>query len=373
MFIKTPTELAPEEDQGACSRLVNAPRYATLDYTQALRRPDSRARPKDIPEIDDTFSIVGFGGGGQRLRRLRLKDWAERTRKTGGRSSRTSRAGSNKVAGVQALRLRAAVAAGRRRRPADPVCASSSIGDPGQVYEVAEEIKNKAQASGRFIVVQNSLAFDAPQVTRHHRPRPRGSAQRADQRYRHDARRCSSAAPRSRKFDRDNRSYDIITPGAAANSALNPERSASYFVRSVRRRDGAALGAWCSIETDASPAAIEQFNQLNSATISALPLPGVTTGDGLATIAADRPARCCRRASSSDYRRPVAAGDAARATPSLIAFGLAIIVIYLVLAAQFESFRDPLIIMMSVPLSIFGAMCRSISGLARSTSTRRSG
>ena len=57
-----------------------------------------------------------------------------------------------------------------------------------------------------------------------------------------------------------------------------------------------------------------------------------------------------------DYRRPVAPRGRRRATPSLIAFGLAIIVIYLVLAAQFESFRDPLIIMMAVPLSIFGAI-----------------
>ena len=59
-----------------------------------------------------------------------------------------------------------------------------STGDAGQVYEVAEEIKNKAQASGRFIVVQNSLAFDAPQVTRDHRPRPRRGLNVADQRYR---------------------------------------------------------------------------------------------------------------------------------------------------------------------------------------------
>ena len=53
-----------------------------------------------------------------------------------------------------------------------------SIGDADQVYEVAEEIKNRAQASGRFIVVQNSLAFSQPQALRHHRPRPRRGARR---------------------------------------------------------------------------------------------------------------------------------------------------------------------------------------------------
>ncbi|MCB1488031.1 MAG: efflux RND transporter permease subunit, partial [Bauldia sp.] len=95
-------------------------------------------------------------------------------------------------------------------------------------------------------------------------------------------------------------------------------------------------------------------NQLNSATITALPLPGVTTGDGLQTI--------------EDIARPLLpAGffvdysgqsrlEKTEGNTIIIAFALAIIVIYLVLAAQFESFRDPLIIMMSVPLSIFGAI-----------------
>src|SRR5690606_3961857 len=98
----------------------------------------------------------------------------------------------------------------------------------------------------------------------------------------------------------------------------------------------------------------EQFNQLNSATIAALPLPGVTTGDGLKVI--------------EDITRPMLpAGffidysgqsrlEKEQGSTIAIAFALAIVVIYLVLAAQFESFRDPLIIMMSVPLSIFGAI-----------------
>ena len=63
----------------------------------------------------------------------------------------------------------------------------------------------------------------------------------------------------------------------------NPEHLGSYYVRSVTG-DMVPLSAVVSVSTNASPAAIEQFNQLNSATISALPVPGVTTGDGLQTI-----------------------------------------------------------------------------------------
>ena len=134
---------------------------------------------------------------------------------------------------------------------------------------------------------------------------------------------------------------------------LNPDHLGNYYVRSVTG-DMVPLSAVVSVSTNASPAAILQFNQLNSATISALPLPGVTTGDGLKII--------------EDIARPLLPPgyfidysgqsrlEKQQGNTIVIAFVAAVVVIYLVLAAQFESFRDPLIIMMSVPLSIFGAI-----------------
>jgi multidrug efflux pump len=133
----------------------------------------------------------------------------------------------------------------------------------------------------------------------------------------------------------------------------NPQRLGEFFVRSVTD-EMVPLSAVVNISTNASPASIEQFNQLNAATISALPIPGVTTGDGLATI-------------ENIARQSLPAGffvdfsgqsrlEKEQGNTIAIAFALAVIVIYLVLAAQFESFRDPLIIMMTVPLSIFGAI-----------------
>ena len=114
------------------------------------------------------------------------------------------------------------------------------------------------------------------------------------------------------------------------------------------------LSAVVSIETGSAAAAIEQFNQLNSATISALPLPGVSTGDGLAEIQ-----RILQETLPEGFFIDYA--DQSRLEVSqgntiAIAFALAVLVIYLVLAAQFESFRDPFIILMAVPLSIFGAI-----------------
>ena len=114
------------------------------------------------------------------------------------------------------------------------------------------------------------------------------------------------------------------------------------------------LSSVVTIETAADTDSIEQFNQLNSATISALPLPGVTTGDGLAEIQGIMQQELPEGFFidySGQSRLEITQGNTIA-----IAFAAALLVIYLVLAAQFESFRDPFIILMSVPLSIFGAL-----------------
>ena len=162
------------------------------------------------------------------------------------------------------------------------------------------------------------------------------------------------------KFDRDNRSYDVVSQ-VRQTDRLNPERLTEFFVRAS---DGSMvpLSALVRIETDAAPAAIEQFNQLNSATLSALPLPGVTTSEGLATLR-----QIGREVMPQGFYEDYAGQsrlEVQEGSSIALAFGLAIIVIYLVLAAQFESFRDPFIIMMSVPLSMFGAMIFLNLGLA---------
>ena len=122
------------------------------------------------------------------------------------------------------------------------------------------------------------------------------------------------------------------------------------------------LSAVVHIETDAAPAAIEQFNQLNAATLSAIPMPGVTSAEGLQVlrdIARETMPSGFFEDFAGESRLTIQEGSSIA-----LAFGLAVIVIYLVLAAQFESFRDPFIIMMTVPLSIFGALIPLNLGLA---------
>ncbi|MER8800346.1 efflux RND transporter permease subunit [Mesorhizobium sp. M0898] len=350
MFTKTASELAPEEDQGFLLSLVTAPRYATSDYTETYVN-QILGLVKDLPETRAQFSAVAFGGGqtNSAFVGFAFKDWADRTRNSKEiQQDITGRL--SKVAGVEAFVFAPPTLPGSGGGlPITMVVRST--GDASQVYEAAEDIKNKAQASGRFIVVQNSMTFDAPQVTVTI-DRDRAAALNLPIADIGRTLTLLVGGAEVAQFDRESNSYDII-PQVPQSFRDNPEKLGEYFVRSVSG-EMVPLSAVVKISTNASPAAIEQFNQLNSATISALPRPGITTGDGLQAIE-DIAKQSLPDTFFIDYTGQ-SRQEKEQGYTIIIAFAAAVLVIYLVLAAQFESFRDPLIIMMAVPLSIFGAI-----------------
>ncbi len=349
LYAKTNSELAPEEDQGFFMGILNVPQYATADYTQAFAAKLATAK-EQMPEITNNFLIIGADGGGGGFFGFKLKEWSQRANKKAAATKQDIQNYLNSIAGFQAFAF---------APPSLPGASDGlpiqfvirSIGDPSQVFEVAETIKNKAQASGRFIVVQSSLTYSTPRA-KVVIDRDRAAAlgvQISDIGNTIGA--LVGGAPIS-KFDRDNRSYDVISQ-VPKQDRFNPELLNQYYVRAANG-GMVPLSALLRIDVDASPAVIEQFNQLNSSTISAIPLPGMTTSEGLTVlrqIAAEELPAGFYIDYAGQSRLEVKEGSSIA-----LAFGLAIIVIYLVLAAQFESFRDPLIIMMAVPLSMFGAI-----------------
>ncbi len=349
MFLNTPSELAPEEDSGGLFSLVTAPRYATSEYTSGYAT-EIGERTEDIEEVRSQFSIVGVGGATNTAFSIwALKDWSERERSQA-EIKADIQGRISAVDGVEALVFAPPSLPGAGGGlPISMVI--QSTGNPRQVYEVAAEIQREAQQTGRFIVVQNSLAFDAPQVTVTI-DRDRAAALNVPVRDVGSTLSLLVGGGAISQFDRESQSYDVITQ-VPQNFRENPERLGEYFLRSSTG-EMIPLSSLIEVSTNASPAAIEQFNQLNSATISALPLPGVTTGDGLGVIV-EIAERVLPDGFFIEYsgqsRLEVTQGNTI-----LVAFGAAVVVIYLLLAAQFESFRDPLIIMMSVPLAIFGAI-----------------
>lgn len=349
LFTKTSTELAPEEDSGALFAFVNAPPYATSEYTRTYI-DQMRELTKDLPELSANFSIVGFGGAtNSGIALWAFKDWSERDRSQAELQA-DLQGKISAVAGVQAFVFAPPSLPGAGGGLPISVILQST-GPSDRIFEVAEEIKAAAQASGRFIVVQNSLSYNSTQITMKI-DRERAAALNLPARDIGTTLGLLVGGGAVAQFDRDSNSYDVImqVPEEYRN---NPERLTDFFIRSASGQM-VPLSAVVTVETKVAPSAIEQFNQLNSTTISALPIPSVSTGDALQVIV-DEAEKVMPDGFFIDYsgqsRLEVTEGNTI-----LLAFGLAVVVIYLVLAAQFESFRDPLIIMMSVPLSIFGAI-----------------
>ncbi|MFV0513242.1 MAG: efflux RND transporter permease subunit [Jhaorihella sp.] len=357
MFLHTSSELAPEEDRGALFSIVNAPSYATVEYSQ-LYSEQMRALTRDIPELEANFSIVGMGGQTNSAIALwAFKDWSERDRSQKQLQTDIQNRLAT-VSGVEPLVFAPPSLPGAGGGLPISVVIQST-GSPDRVAEVSEEIKRRAEATGQFIVVQNSLSFDQQQVVVTI-DRDRAAALNLSVRDIASTLGLLVSEGAIAQFDRESNSYDIIVqvPRRFRN---NPEMLGEFFVRSVSG-DMVPLSAVVNISTDVTATAIEQFDQLNSSTVSALPMPGVTTGTGLQTIV-DIAREELRDGFFIDYtgqsRLEVEEGNTIA-----IAFALALTVIYLVLAAQFESFRDPFVIMMTVPLSMFGAMVPLFFGLS---------
>src|SRR4029079_12833837 len=133
-------------------------------------------------------------------------------------------------------------------------------------------------ATGRFIVVQNSLSYETPRA-RIIVDRDRAATLGVPVSDVGATLNALVGGASISKFDRDNRSYDVVTQ-VAQEDRFNPDRLAQYYVRSASGTM-VPLTAVVRIETGPSAAAIEQFNQLNSAMLSAVPLPGSTTAEGL--------------------------------------------------------------------------------------------
>ncbi|MFE3838427.1 efflux RND transporter permease subunit [Pseudogemmobacter sonorensis] len=349
MFMNTSSELAPDEDQGALFAILNAPRYASLDYTDAFTAEIGR-RTAHLDEVETSFSVAGMGGASSTGFYIwALKDWGDRTRSQAEIQAEIQSTLDNSP-GLQGYVFAPPSLPGAGGGlPISMVL--QSIHTPDRVFEIAEEIRMKALQSGMFIVVQNSLAFDAPQV-RITIDRDRAAELGVAVSDIGSTLGILVGGGAVAQFDRDSNSYDVITqvPDEWRN---NPERLGEFFVRAASGQM-VPLSSVVTLNPEVTAASIEQFNQLNAATLSAMPMPGLSTGVALAElerIAAEILPDGFFVDFSGQSRLEKSEGNTI-----LLAFGAALVVIYLVLAAQFESFRDPFIIMMSVPLSIFGAM-----------------
>ena len=161
------------------------------------------------------------------------------------------------------------------------------------------------------------------------------------------------------RFNLEGRSYQVI-PQVPRGKRLTPESLGDYYV-TTKTGSQLPLSTVVSIETGTDPNALTHYNQLNSATFPAVPMPGVTVGQAVDFLEGE--AKKLPPGFSHDYLAELPA-ICAGGQPARDHLAFALIIIFLVLAAQFESLRDPLVIMIIVPMAIVGALIPLFFGVA---------
>jgi multidrug efflux pump len=344
-------ELAPAEDQGFFFGFVQASPNATLEQTRLFTDQIFKVY-KSVPEAASIFQITfptgGFGG-------MVTKPWSQRT-KTTQQLMMEAMGPLSKIAGVRVIPQAPPALPGGGSFPVDFVIASSA--EPKQLSELAEQLVAKARASGMFIFADADLKFDQPQAeVVFDRDKLRTQGVDLNQ-----AGRDLSAlvgANYVNRFSIQGRSYKVI-PQVVRSERLTPEQLEHVYVTGSGGRL-VPLSTFATLRTTTEPRDLKKFQQLNAVRIQGVIPPPVPLDQALRFLE-DEAKTILPQGFTIDY-----AGESRQLrTESGKFLGtllLSAVLIYLVLAAQFESFRDPFIILAgSVPLAVSGALLFSFLG-----------
>ncbi|MBL9206850.1 MAG: efflux RND transporter permease subunit [Opitutaceae bacterium] len=350
-FLMTKSELAPAEDSGIVLMQVETAPNATVEQTLLYADEVTALIRKTYPdETAEIFQIVGRGGTpNTAFVGWRLKPWSQRTRSAQqllvDLQGRLGLVAGAKSAGFLRPSLPGAVGG----LPVQFVVGSTE--SPQRVGEVASDLVQKAMQSGLFLFGDTNLKFDQPQ-TEIIIDREKAAALGITMQQLGADLGSMLGGGYVNRFAIDGRAYKV-TPQVTRLARLNPEQISSYYI-STGKGTLVPLSTIATLSESVQPRDLRRFQQLNAATLSFLPAPGVSQGQALDWLRAEA-SRSFPQGFTVDY-----AGESrqfVQESGSLTGtFVLAVVVIFLVLAAQYESFRDPFIIMMSVPLSIAGAM-----------------
>jgi multidrug efflux pump len=355
LWMHTPAELAPEEDQGIVFAVTKAPKYANIDYVDFYGEKLDKMFAK-FPETDLRFVLNGINGPQGGIAGMLLKPWDERERSSI-KLKPLVQAELSKIEGVQAFAFNLpALPGGPGGLPVQMVI-NSTAGFQA-VYEQMNKLKAAARKSGMFIVSDSDLDFNQPTV-KIKIDRSKASDLGINMQQVAGTLQTLLGGNYTNRFNLEGRSYQVI-PQVPRAMRLSPESLGGYYVP-TNTGQLVPLSTIVSIETVTEPNSLTHYNQLNSATFSAVPMPGVTVGQAVSFLEGE--AKNLPAGFSHDYladsRQYVQEGN-----QLLITLGFAVIIIFLVLAAQFESLRDPLVIMVSVPMAMVGALIPLFFGLA---------
>jgi multidrug efflux pump len=339
----TVRELAPAEDQGVIFGIVNTPANSTLDQLTVSTKEVNRTM-MELPEAQFTFQITNPGGG---FWGVGLKPWNQRKKTTGQELPEVQRRISM-IPGIQTFAVLPPALPGGGTFPVEVVIASTA--EESEILDFAKQLQGKAMASGIFYFPpQIDVKIDQPQseidIDREKVAQLGLNLQQVGQDLG-----AAVGGNFVNRFSIQGRSYKVI-PQLLRTDRLNPDQLKDVYVNGP---DGKLikLSSIATVKDEVVPRSLNRFNQLNAVKLSGV---AQSVDGGLKVLEAEA-AKLLPKGYKVDY---TGESRQLRVEGSKFgpAMGLALVLIFLVLAAQFNSFRDPLVILMgSVPLAFFGAM-----------------
>jgi multidrug efflux pump len=355
-YLMSAKEPAPREDQGVIFGIVQTPPNATLEQNMLFTQQMDEIY-KSFPECAQTFQVTmatqGFSG-------MVAKPWSERNRTMEEVLVEVNHRLSQ-IPGVQTFATTPSPLPGGTNFPVEMVITSTA--EPREIYEFAQELVKAAMGSGKFVFADTDLKYDLPEANIVF-DRDKVGAMGLNLGQVGGDLATLLGGGYTNYFSIQGRSYKVI-PQVKRIDRLTTDDLKNLYVTGPNGQP-VQLATFATIETKVQPRSLNRFQQLNSATIQGLPnkFAGATTDDALKVLE-QKAKEILPKGYTIDYtgesRQLRKEGDT-----FLTTLALAGILIYLVLAAQFESFRDPLIILCgSVPLGLTGAL--AVTFLGRTT------
>ena len=345
-------ELAPQEDQSVVFGVIQAAPNSTLDQTKLYSSQVERVY-RSFPEYKNTFQLVfpngGFGG-------MVTKPWGDRKRTT--KQLQMQAAGAlSQIPGIRVISIVPPALPGGGDFPVDFVIASTA--EPQELVAFANQLVGKAFQSGMFMYADADVKFDQPQtevVFNRDKVRSQGVEMS-------EAGRDLSTLLGGNyvnRFSIQGRSYKVI-PQVKRSERLTPDQLKDIYVTGTEGKL-VPLSTFASLKTTTEPRELKRFQQLNAVRIQGVIPPGVSLDQALRFLEAEA-GKILPQGFTIDY-----AGESRQLRTEgsrfVSIFLLSAVLIFLVLAAQFESFRDPFVILAgSAPLAICGALFFSFVGL----------
>jgi len=344
LYSTSRAELAPQEDQGIVISFGTAAPDATLEQ-RLLYTHEAYRMYASYPETDHVFQM---DLPGQSISGVVLKPWDERTR-SATELQPIVQTDVSSLPGVNAAAIQPAPLPGSRGLPFQFVIKTTDASE--RLLGVSDAFLESARKTGLFMFINTDLKVDLPQSTVQI-DRDKASQLGLSMTDIGSALSSMLGGGYVNYFNFAGRSYKVI-PQVEQKSRLNVDQLSEYYIRTS---DGHSipLSTVATITTKAVPEKLNHFQQMNAATISGVMFPGIALGTAVDTLtklaATELP-----QGYTVDY-----AGQSRQFVQErsgfVTTFLFALVIIFLVLSAQFESFRDPITILISVPMAMAGAL-----------------